>query len=91
MLQPAASISPITIRRLTMTLEQIVYRISKDPQFADNFIADPRAVLESGAFEIEEGEMKALFRTLEAYHKGGVSKATGAINWLAPQFGTSKT
>ncbi len=74
-----------------MALEDIVHRISTDPQLAESFREDPRAVLESGAFEIEESELKALLRALEEYHKGGVSKATGAINWLAPQFRTSKT
>jgi hypothetical protein len=68
-----------------MALEDVVYRIKNDQQFAESFFSDPNGALEKAGLELEESELDAL---LDAITRVGF--ADGPLrNWFVSQFGSA--
>jgi hypothetical protein len=73
-----------------MALEEIVYRISTDPSFAESMRSDPHAALKAVGLELDD---KVLASLMEALKRVDIHKLSEGpdIYWYLSQLQTSPT
>jgi hypothetical protein len=71
-----------------MALEEVVYKISTDPSFAESMQSDPRSALKAAGLELDD---KVLASLIEALKRGDLSEGPVGIVWFLSQFQTSTT
>lgn len=74
--------------KVVVTLAQLVYRISTDPEFATRFRTEPRATLSAVRSTLTEGELVALLHVLDAREgeTGSLLESFPNPLWFATQF-----
>jgi hypothetical protein len=73
-----------------MALEEVVYKISADPSFAESMQSDPHATLKAAGLELDEKVLASLMEALKRVDIHQLSEGPDII-WLVSQFQTSTT
>jgi hypothetical protein len=68
-----------------MSMEEVIYRMTKDPAFAEAMLEDPAYALEISGLDLEPEELRGL---QTAIHQLRVTSAAtdDPTEWFAPQF-----
>jgi hypothetical protein len=74
-----------------MALEEVVYKISTDPSFAESMQSDPRAALKAAGLELDEKTLASLIEALKRVDIRKLSDDPEGIYWYLSQFQTSTT
>jgi hypothetical protein len=72
-----------------MTLANVTYRITVDPNFAVQLCAEPKSTLEAAGLELTDGELSALLTVLRQKVSQVHTSAELLLewpDWFSPQF-----
>ena len=73
-----------------MALEEVVYKISTDPSFAESMQSDPSAALKAAGLELDDKVLASLIEALKSVDIHKLSEGPDII-WYLSQFQTSTT